>query len=617
MRIRSGVLAAVVLLAVPGGTAVAANGPRVVSASGVPARVDAGARLTLTAYIRTTGRKAGPADLTVSLQRTGSSQRTRIGSAHLRRATRSRKGTRVRARLAFPARRRSTSYTLVACVRRGRGHKAQCRTLRRLTLVARASTAPIAPTAPPGTTPTPATTPPTAPVDEGLPARKVCPVTPASGGDCLFPTLGNGGYDVQHYDITATYTPVMHTISSVATVTAVASSALASFSLDYEGPTVSAVTVGGQAATFKAQAAKLTVTPAAPIASGATFTTVVTYAGAPTTITDPDGSPDGFQMTPDGAWVASEPMGSHGWFPNNDVPADKATFDITMTVPATHEVIGNGELISDETSGLDRTFHWRQSEPMSTYLATATVGLFTVTQTPAADGVPKLYDAVDPSLAAANAALAGTSDEPAILQHLQEFYGPYPFSIAGSIVDSSGAGYALETQTKPIYDTAATHSTVVHELTHQWFGDSVGPAAWNEIWLNEGFATFSEWLYTEKIEAGETAQSQYDSVMAPAASDAFWKIPPADPPTGADIFSSSVYNRGAACLQALRRIIGDDTMLALLKKWAADHRHGVVTTPEFAALAESVSGYELTAFFKDWLYDADKPTTVTAAKKPA
>jgi aminopeptidase N len=187
-------------------------------------------------------------------------------------------------------------------------------------------------------------------------------------------------------------------------------------------------------------------------------------------------------------------------------------------------------------------------------------------------------------------------------------YGPYPFTSFGAIVDDdTEPGYALETQTKPIYAGAPDEATVAHELAHQWVGDSVTPETWRDIWLNEGFATYSEWLWTAS-RSGPSVQQRFDEVMATPADDEFWTTPPGDP-GAADLFAAATYDRGAATLQALRVEIGDEAFTRLLRTWTTRNAGANVSTADFAALAEEVSGQQLDAFFQTWVYAPEKPVS--------
>jgi aminopeptidase N len=154
--------------------------------------------------------------------------------------------------------------------------------------------------------------------------------------------------------------------------------------------------------------------------------------------------------------------------------------------------------------------------------------------------------------------------------------------------------------------------TVVHELAHQWFGDSVSLAKWPDMWLNEGFATWSEWIWSER-HGGDTARQFFDNLYATpedsAAGEDLWFPAPAALPDPSVLFSTPVYDRGAMTLQALREKVGDDTFFSILRTWYADHRGGNVTTADFTALAEHISGQDLDHFFQVWLYEEGRPTS--------
>jgi aminopeptidase N len=146
-------------------------------------------------------------------------------------------------------------------------------------------------------------------------------------------------------------------------------------------------------------------------------------------------------------------------------------------------------------------------------------------------------------------------------------------------------------------------------LTHQWFGDSVTPADWADIWLNEGFATFGDFLWREHT-GGPTLAQSFQQFMAVPAAAPFWSQPPANPGSPARMFDNfAVYLRGAATLQALRAKVGDDVFFGILRDWAAEHRWGNVTTADFIALAERDTGLDLGPFFDVWLYQPTKPVT--------
>jgi aminopeptidase N len=265
-------------------------------------------------------------------------------------------------------------------------------------------------------------------------------------------------------------------------------------------------------------------------------------------------------------------------------------------------VMCNGVLLSHRTADGKTTWRWSETDLMSSYLATATLGRFDLTEYEI-DGIPT-YVAVDPTLQKGQV----LSKLPAIVRFFVALYGEYPFNAAGAVVDNAKfVDYALETQTKPIFDAMPNEATLVHETAHMWFGDSVTLTDWPDIWLHEGFATWSEWIWSE-AQGKKSAQQwfkQYYNVPvqgwiwgvitgAPGSPDAMWDW-------------GGVYLRGAMTLQALREKIGDDAFFATLREWAAQHKYGNVTTPQFVALAEQQSGMQLDDFFRVWLYEPGKP----------
>lgn len=568
---------------------------------GVPASAAGGESFSVRGTVAATRRKARKVTLVAVLKSGGG--RTPIGRKVLRRVKPGRRRAFTFAAV-VPVRNQSAGEHRVRVCAQSRGRRSRC-SRRPLTILPTYGS--------PTPTPTPAATPTAIPTGAAIGAETL--------GDRLFPNLGNGGYDAQGYDLSLSYTPVLPlqaaTLAGTTTMTAKAwpGQALGRFSLDFQGFTVTSVTVGGQPAKFTRfdggagpyDAHKLRITPASPIPADSTFVVVVAYSGVPPEIVDPDGSSEGFLPTDDGAFVVNEPMGSMGWFPNNNHPSDKATFKVSMTVPAALDVVGNGLLESNTLNGISRTFVWNETNPMSTYLSTATIGRFTVIPT-TVNGLP-YYDATDPAAGPGT----GVLNEPAIIALFEERFGEYPFAITGSIVDNfPTVGYALETQTKPIYPLGAFagDATVAHELGHQWYGDSLSPLRWEDIWLNEGFAEFTSYLY---LEGGGPTDSYYASTYSKPPDSPFWTVPPAVPPTGAELFDPAIYERGAAALAALRIIVGEGEFFDIMKTWATDHRYGNVTTSQFVALTKARSSKpdaRLDQFFQDWLYDADKPSII-------
>ncbi|WP_051900809.1 M1 family metallopeptidase [Streptomyces aureus] len=432
----------------------------------------------------------------------------------------------------------------------------------------------------------------------------------AGVGDPYFPRMGNGGYDVTHYGLTLSYDPRGRRLTGTAEITAKATQDLSAFHLDLLGMHVSGVTVEGREAGWSRAGQELTVRPHDELDKGETFGATVRYAGTPRTITDADGSKEGWLRTADGALGLGEPTGSMAWFPGDHHPSDKASYDLRITVPKGLQAVSNGELTSEETRNGRTNFTWHTAQPMASYVATLAIGRYDVTRSTARNGLP-VYVAVDPTQTGASKKVLGKIPE--IMDWEEYNFGPYPFSSTGAIVDRpDDVGYALETQTRPVFPGAPDTATLVHELAHQWFGDSVTPKSWKDMWLNEGFATYAEWLWQED-HGGDSAQEIFESLYKgeyyePVDSSEVWAFPPADPPSAAQISDPPVYYRGAMVLQKIRQLVGDDTFYDIVQGWTAAHRHANADTAEFTAYVEKAApDKDFGGIWKDWLYGKGKP----------
>jgi aminopeptidase N len=425
----------------------------------------------------------------------------------------------------------------------------------------------------------------------------------AAASEPFFPHAGNRGYDAYSYEVDLVYGR-QGRIDTEATIYARTTEAVERFSLDFFGPRVKRVQVAGTTARFRRTPGKLILFPTKPIPRGDEFYATVSYSGVPPTITDPDGTREGWYPTDDGVIAVGEPQGTAAWIPCNNIPSDKASFSFEITVPGDLKAIANGVLFEVKRRAGRATFAWGEGRPMSPHLAVLDIGRGRIVKS----GVEgqRAWTLVDPRLAQRSRPVLAALPE--IARFESSLYGPYPFVAAGSIVDyAPKLGYALETQGRPIYSEAPDLTTVVHETAHQWFGNSVGLERWPEIWLSEGFATWTEWYYAER-HGGRSAAAIFDRLYrVPASNQRFWNPPPGRPGTPKHLFGASVYIRGAMALQALRQKIGSGPMLRLLRTWATEHRYGSATIGEFVALAEAVAGRDLDPFFGRWLYRRGKP----------
>jgi aminopeptidase N len=427
-------------------------------------------------------------------------------------------------------------------------------------------------------------------------------------GDPYYPRFGNGGYDVQHYDLAIRYGPGTNHLRGVATIAAQTTQTLSCFSLDLVGLTVHAITVNGGPATWSRTRHELMITPAVPLASGGDVSVAVAYDGFPKGFVIPSlGAVSGFIRTADGVIVAGEPQAATAWFPVNDHPSDRASYTFRITVPTGFQVVANGVRESMETRGDWTTHVWQARDPMASYLATFDVGEWTMRFRTTSSGLP-VIDAIDPDVLPR--VRASVRREPEILDFLESRFGPYPFeSVGGIFPDTGRLGFALETQTRPVYSRyffPNGASVIVHELAHQWFGDLVAVDRWQHIWLNEGFATYAEWLWSGHEGSG-TPRRTFEAIWRAIPSDStFWRVVIGDP--GVDhLFDGAVYVRGAMTLQALRNRVGDDAFWSTLHLWTEQHAFGTGTTDGFIALAEQVSGQDLSDLFDVWLFTRGRP----------
>jgi len=442
-------------------------------------------------------------------------------------------------------------------------------------------------------------------------AACVPPPTPVvgstGGGDPYFPAAGNGGYDVTDYDLTIDYVPTTRALDATAVITARATETLSGFSLDLRGLTVSSVSVDGTPATFGQADGELLITPSATLVDDATFSVTVVYGGTTGQPEDATGSLYGWVSFDDGAFVANEPEGASTWYPVNDVPTDKATYSFDVTLPTGTTAVANGDLVEQIDHGATTTFRWQADDIMASYLSMVATGDYMLTTSSTSSGLT-IVDAVDEDLTPAEQteAAAVLALQPQMIDFFSAAFGPYPFSSFGAVIDDDvDAEYALENQTRPIYSGVPPETTVAHELAHQWYGNKVTPAKWKDIWLNEGFATYAEWMWEEHRGIG-TIEDNFDAVMAIPPTSSFWTVSLTDP-GAANLFASAIYSRGGAFLHALDLTIGDADFDALLLQWAARSASAPATTADLLALAESVSGEQLDALFDAWLTQPTKP----------
>ena len=468
---------------------------------------------------------------------------------------------------------------------------------------------------------------------EGIPSTTTRLVEFTDGssgiGDSLYPELGNGGYDVEHYALDLAFDGEV--LSGSAGLTITATQPLRSFRLELTGLNVTGVTIDGLSASYDL-AEELTVYPSFPIDRGKTVTLDVKYHGTPRPIPNVAGRfPVGWHQSVDGWFALSEPAGADTWFPSNNHPLDKATLSLQITVPPGLEAVSSGSLLEVEATEQGTAYLWDSSEPIAPYLVALVIGAFDREESTSAGGVP-IVNYFDDDVGEAERRLFARQGE--MLDFFAGIFGPYPFDEYGAIVlETIEVPAALETQTRSTFGTQILvlgEAVVAHELSHQWVGDSVSVADWGDIWLNEGFATYSDWLWLEHTQGSaaleRAVKEAYGRLSGPgpgslsSTQDGLEQsslgFPPPGSPPADDLFNLSVYLRGGLTLHALRLHLGDEPFFGVLKSWATEHRYGNATTDDFLDLVERSGSTRARSLIEDWLFAKDMPPIEELGLRP-
>jgi aminopeptidase N len=439
---------------------------------------------------------------------------------------------------------------------------------------------------------------PSTPLDPGGPAEGGSGV-----GDPYFPNYGSGGYDAQKYTVNVEWSPDDETLTGFTVIDARAEQRLRSFYVDLVLP-VSKVTVNGEEATFRRDSFyDVRITPRKPVAANTGFRVAIDYGGNPAGYKINDKTP--WWSTDGEVSAAGEPESSAWWYPANDHPADRAQLAVSARVPAGMEVISNGDLITRDRAAEDRfdTWQWGGDGLMNTYQSFISIGQYEVREG-TADGRPYVY-AVSEQLSRdqRDRAFKALQTTPAVIKELEEIYTSYPFDEIGGVVPAHQLWYAgLETATRPVYEAEAITADdpsdlIVHELAHAWFGAQISLEQWNDIFLNEAYASYTEWLVTERRGGRSSADQLQRSYERLGGSAGFWRVTMDDP--GRDHLFDVVYLRGPMTLQALRNVIGDEAFAELTQSWVG--RQGAYSLEDWMAAAQQVTTVDLDPFFDAWI----------------
>jgi aminopeptidase N len=440
-------------------------------------------------------------------------------------------------------------------------------------------------------------------------------VSQESLGDTYFPELGNGGYDALHYHLDVTPDFVAETLDATVTIDIQATQDLEELNLDFWGFTITELLVNGELVDYRRDGIELTIVPSTPILADEIVTIVISYQGEPR-----DGMISeayflvsaGWVFHEAGSFVTSEPRGASLWYPVNDHQQDKATYSFEITVPERYVVATNGQLIEViENEGL-LTYKSETHDLTASYLVTVHVGDFLLDETQIGNAVPVRNYFARPYYDEALSIFSETSD---MIEFYEEILGEYPFDLYGSVVADFYLPFALETQTLATYgtkivdDSPITHITLAHELLHQWFGNSISPARWQDTWLNEGFATYLSLLWAEEKYGERIVPNILKDWYATSTDpDFFASSPDAIGNPTPDLFlHRAIYWKGALTLHALRLRVGDEVFFEIIRTYYQTFRDSHATIEEFIILANAVSQEDLTAFFDSWLYQKAVP----------
>lgn len=310
-------------------------------------------------------------------------------------------------------------------------------------------------------------------------------------------------------------------------------------------------------------------------------------------------------------WSLSEPYGAKAWWPSKDTPADKAdSSEVWITADKSFVSISNGTLIGtiDNSDGT-KTYKWKNSYPIANYLISLAMTNYQQYDTPFEYETGKFMPVNHYVFPEQFSSLKSNLDlVPGMLKIFSEKFGPYPF-----LKEKYGHAQCLNNVSME-HQTVSSMSTfredvVAHELSHQWFGDKITCKDWQNIWLNEGFATYSESIYFQAKYGDTEFKNDVISNMN-AAKNAAGSIYVKNISSVSEIFSSQrSYSKGGIVLHMLRGVVGDTKFFQILKQYLAEPglAYGVATTEDFQRICERVYGQTLDYFFQEWIYGENYP----------
>lgn len=442
----------------------------------------------------------------------------------------------------------------------------------------------------------------------------------------------NIGFHVLHYSLDLDYNVGPNYLQATAQLTLENYQRLNTLSLDFSSNLkVSKIDVkvhgGGSTRVkrFRHSGKKLQITFHDELPEDSSFDLLIRYSGTPRPVRSTWGDV-GWEETENGALVAGQPNGAPSWFPCDDTPDEKATYRISITTLKDSTAIATGELVEQRARGAKITRVFEVTYPMATYLAAVYVGPFRREELATAkhgrnstpvfawlpEGTPEARDV-------RQRVYEDFAQQTEMVETYSRMFGNYPFPEYSVVITDEEMEIPLEAQAMSMFgcnhaDGKGTWERLIaHELSHQWFGNSVGLVEWSDIWLNEGFACYSEWLWFEHsqgIPASHHAWAHYRSLQR--KSQDLLLIDPG----ARDMFDDRVYKRGALTVHALRVALGDEKFFEMVQRWTHEHKHGLVETRDLENLVESIAGQRLDNLFDAWLRSTDLPVFPQSADFP-
>lgn len=421
--------------------------------------------------------------------------------------------------------------------------------------------------------------------------------------DSYAPELGNNGYDIKHYDISISLDPskAFEILDASVIISLITTQSLSEITLDFIGYEISEISLKESSAklNFERNNSKLVISLPQEVASNTSLEIQIEYSG--TAITEPsrfiDFAPSVGFFYPDGEhmFIASEPDGARYWLPCNDHPQDKATYSFSITTPPNNRGIANG-ILKNEIINSDgtETYKYEHTNPMASYLATIIVGEFDYVVQDEIQGIQ--INIYAPS-SFANKAKSFHNDIIDSMQWMEEKLGPYPFESLGFVVIDA-TGFSLETQTMILIDDQMLDvQTLVHEISHMWFGDSVSLSSWHEIWRNEGFATFIHTYYPLRNNSQNSVDSTFEQIRNWMNED-YSDFDLDNPPEG-DLFHIAEYYKAAVMIYDLYNLIGEEAFYDGIQTYLREYEYNTASDEDFWAIMETSSGVELDQFITE------------------